>query len=181
MQLVAKKRNIKNHKNKSSNRFYKIFNKQSKNKRRIDDIKDELKNPTYNILKSESKDIKRNLYNIEKRNIVGSKKTKRYLDELDKKMLKLDKYHDYDDYEYKGIKDTKNLFKLSIDKDHCRPTLVKSGYNGNYVQYKSKGDKVLTLNEYLALIEKYLRELINYYKNKGEWKVQLIAEITLYL
>ena len=23
----------------------------------------------------------------------------------------------------------------------------------------------------------YLRELINYYKNKGEWKVQLIAEI----
>ena len=26
-------------------------------------------------------------------------------------------------------------------------------------------------------MEKYLRELINYYKNKGEWKVQLIAEI----
>ena len=85
MQLVAKKRNIKNYKNKSSNRLYKIFKKQSKNKRRIDDIKEELKNPTYNILKSESKDIKRTLYNIEKRNIVGSKKTERYLDELDKK------------------------------------------------------------------------------------------------
>ena len=26
-------------------------------------------------------------------------------------------------------------------------------------------------------MEKYLRELINYYKNKGEWKVQLIVEI----
>ena len=26
-------------------------------------------------------------------------------------------------------------------------------------------------------MEKYLRELIHYYKNKGEWKVQLIAEI----
>ena len=67
--------------------------------------------------------------------------------------------------------------KLSIDKDYYKPILVKSGYNGNYVQYESKGDKTLTLKEYLALIEKYLRKLINYYKNKGEWKVQLTAEI----
>ena len=59
MQLVAKKRNIKNYKNKSSNGLYKIFKKQPKNKRRIDDIKDELKNPTYNISKSESKGIKK--------------------------------------------------------------------------------------------------------------------------
>ena len=140
-------------------------------------MRNELKDPTYNISKSKSKDIKKSLYNIEKRNIIGSRKTTRYLDELDKKILKLDKYHDYDDYEYKGIKDIKNLIKLSIDKDHYKPILVKSGYNGNYVQYESKGDKILTLKEYLALIENYLRELINYYKNKGEWKVQLISEI----
>ena len=63
------------------------------------------------------------------------------------------------------------MFKLSIDKDHYKPILVKSGYNNNYIQYESKGDKMLTLKGYLALIEKYLRELINYYKNKGEWKV----------
>ena len=89
----------------------------------------------------------------------------------------MDKYHDYDDYEYKEIKDIKDLFKLSIDKDYYKPILVKSGYNGNYAQYESKGDEILTLKEYLPLIEKYLRELINYYKNKGEWKLQLIAEI----
>ena len=71
MQLVAKKRNIKNCKNKSTNRLYKICKKKSKNKKIIDDIKDELKNPIYNISKSESKDIKRTLYNIEKRNIFG--------------------------------------------------------------------------------------------------------------
>ena len=71
MQLVAKKRYIKNYKNKSSNRLYKIFKKQSKNKRRIDDIKDELKNRTYDYSKNESKDIKRTVYNMEKRNIVG--------------------------------------------------------------------------------------------------------------
>ena len=69
--LRTKKRNIKNYKNKSSDRLYKILKKQSGNKKRIDDIKDELKNPTYNISKSESKDIKRTLYNIEKRNVVG--------------------------------------------------------------------------------------------------------------
>ena len=64
--------------------MYKIFKKQSKNKKRIDDIRNELKDPTY-ISKSKSKDIKKSLYNIEERNIIGSRKTARYLDELDKK------------------------------------------------------------------------------------------------
>ena len=76
------------------------------------------------------------------------------------------------------MKNIKDLFKLSIDKNYYKPTLVKSGYNGNYIQHESKGDEVLTLKEYLALIEKYLRKLINYYKNKSEWKVQLIADIS---
>ena len=67
IELLAKNRNIKNYKIQSSNRLYNIFRKQSKNKKRIDDIREELKNPKYNISKSESKDIKRNLYNIEKR------------------------------------------------------------------------------------------------------------------
>ena len=71
----------------------------------------------------------------------------------------------------------RDLFKLSINKDYYKPTLAKSGYNNNYTHYESKGDKILTLEEYLALIEQYLRELIDYYKNKGEWKVQLIADI----
>ena len=47
--------------------------------------------------------------------------------------------------------------------------LDKSGYNNNYAQYESKGDKILTLEE-----------LIIYYKNKGEWKVQLIADINFF-
>ena len=96
-----------------------------------------------------------------------------------KKIGKLARYYrDYDDYEYKGIKYIKDLFKLSIDKNYFKPKLVKSGYNGNYIQYESKGDKILTLEEYLALIEKYLRKLIEEYKLKGEWKLQLIAEIS---
>ena len=146
-------------------------------KKRIDDIREELKNPKYNISKSESKDIKRNLYNIEKQRKISLKKTSKYLDELDKRILRLDKYHDYDDFKYKGIKDVENLFKISIDKDYYKPKLNKSGYNKIYAQYESKGDKILSLKEYFNLIETYLRELIEEYKLKGEWKVQLTREV----
>ena len=178
IELLAKKRNIKNYKSKSSDRLYNIFKKQSKNKKIIDDIREELKNPKYNISKSESKDIKRNLYNIEKQRKISLKETSKYLDELNERIRRLDKYHDYDDDdEYKGIKDKENLFKILIDKDYYKPKLTKSGYNKNYVQYKSNGDKILSLKEYLNLTEKYLRELIEQYKLKGEWKVQLTIEV----
>ena len=65
------------------------------------------------------------------------------------------------------------MFKILIYK----PTIVKSGYNNNYIEYRSEGNKLLTVEEYLALIEPYLRELINDHKSKGEWKIQLTAQI----
>ena len=145
IELLAKKRNIKNYNSKSRDKLYSIFKKQSKNKKRIDDIREELKDSTYNISKSKSKDIKRTLFNIEKRKKISSRKTSKYLDELDKIILKLDKYHDDDDYEYEGIKDIEELFKISIDKDYYKPKLSKSGYNKNYVQYENRGDKILAL------------------------------------
>ena len=64
IEFLAKKRYIKNYKSKSSDRLYKIFKKQSENKKRIDDMRDELKEPTYNISRSESKEIKTNLKEI---------------------------------------------------------------------------------------------------------------------
>ena len=157
--------------------YLKYLKSNLKIKKKIDNIREDLKDLSYKLSKSELKEIKTNLYNIEKRKRISSKKTNKYLDELDKKILKLEKYNDYDDYEYKGIKDIKDLLKLSIDKDHYKPVLVKSGYNNNYFQYESKGDKILSIQEYLALIENYLRKLINQYKKDGEWKIQLIAEI----
>ena len=66
IELLAKKRNIINDKTKSSDKLYNIFKKQSKNKKRIDAIREELKNSKYIISKSELKNIKKNLYNIEK-------------------------------------------------------------------------------------------------------------------
>ena len=88
-------------------------------------------------------------------------------------MFKLDEYYDDDDFEFRGIENVQDLFKI-LD---YKPTLVKSGYNNNYIQYESKDDNILTVEEYLALIEPYFRELINYYKNKGEWKIQLTAQV----
>ena len=167
-------RNINDYKSKSNDRLHEIFKKQSKNKERIDNIREDLKDLNYKLSKRELKEIKTNLYNIEKRKKIS---TNKYLDELDNKILKLEKYQDYDDHEYKGIKDIKDLFKPSIDKDYYKPVLVKSSYNNNFVQYESKGDKILSIQEYLSLIEKHLKKLINQYKKEGEWKIQLIVEI----
>ena len=136
IEFLAKMRNINDYKSKSSDRLHEIFKKQSKNKERIDNIREDVKDLSYKLSKSELKEIKTSLYNIEKRKKISTKKTNKYLDELDKKILKLEKYHDYDDHEYKGIKDIKDLFKLSIDKDHYKPLLVKSGYNNNFFQYE---------------------------------------------
>ena len=104
VQLVAKKRLIKNYQNKSSDSLYKIFKKQSKNKKRIDNIREDLKDLSYKLSKTEYKDIKTKLYNIEKNKKISLNKTTKYLDELNKKILKLDEYRDYDDHEYKGKK-----------------------------------------------------------------------------
>ena len=102
-----------------------------------------------------------NLYNIEKQTKISLKKTSKYLDELDKRILSLDKYNDDDD-DY----DTENLFKISINKDYYKPKLNKSGYNNNYIEYKSEGDRLLTIEEYLDLIKPYLKELINDHKKR---------------
>ena len=73
IELLAKKRNI-NYKTRSSDKLYNIFKKQSKDKKGIDDIREEIKNSKYVILKSELKKYKKNLYNIEKQRKNSLKK-----------------------------------------------------------------------------------------------------------
>ena len=85
IEFLAKMRNIKNYKSKSSDRLYEIYKEQSKNKKRIDNIREDLKDLSYKLSKSELREIKKNLYNIEKRKKINSKKINKYLDELDKK------------------------------------------------------------------------------------------------
>ena len=81
------------------------------NKERIDIIREELKELSYKLAKGELKEIKKRLCDIEnKKGSLGSKKTRRYLDELDEKIRKLDKYYHDDDFEYKRIKNIEDLF-----------------------------------------------------------------------
>ena len=51
------------------------------------------------------------------------------------------KCYDYDDSEYKGIRDVGNLFDLSVDEDYYKPIRTNSDFNG-YIEYESKGYKV---------------------------------------
>ena len=43
IEFLTKMRNIKNYKSKSNDRLYEIFKKQSENKKRIDNIREDLK------------------------------------------------------------------------------------------------------------------------------------------
>ena len=143
----------------------------TKTKKRIEIIRKKLKELRHKLSKNKLKKIKKHLYNIEnKKELLESETPKKYLDELDKKILKLDEYYedddDNDDFEFKGIENVQDLFKILIYK----PTLVKSGYNNNYIQYESKGDNILTIEEYLALIEPYLKELKTIIKIKVNGK-----------
>ena len=148
----------------------------SKNKKRTETAREKLKGIHHKFSKSDLKTIKRHLYNIEnKKRLLELEITNEYFDELDKKFLEFDEYYNDNDNDddFIGIENVQDLFKISIYK----PTIVKSGYNNNYIEYRSEGDKLLTIEEYLNLIEPYLRELINDHKNKGEWKIQLTTQI----
>ena len=138
------------------------------NRERIGIIRKELKELSYKLSKCELKEIKKRLYDVKnQKGLLGSKKTRKYLNELNEKIFKLDRYyHDHDDLEYKGIKNIEHLFRLSISEDYYKPKLVETGYSGDYTKYESKGGKILTVEEYLSLIEPYLAGIINDYKIK---------------
>ena len=79
IEFLAKKRNNKNYKRKSSNELLLAIKEnknnqqqkiKSKNKKRIDVIREELEELSYKLSKNELKEIKRNLYNIKKRNQI---------------------------------------------------------------------------------------------------------------
>ena len=71
------------------------------------------------------------------------------------------------------IENIRDLFSI-LDYE---PLLIKSGFYNNYLEYMSNGNDSLSLDEYLELIKPYLYDLINVHKAKGEWKIQLSAEI----
>ena len=85
---------------------------------------------------------------------------------------------------------------MSIEEDYYEQIIVKTAFDGNYIQYESKGDKEknLSLKRYLKMFKPYLSDLINNHKTHGlvryhsggkswpektssEWKIQLTMAI----
>ena len=176
-ELLAQKRGIKDNENMSNDKLLGALKvSENKNKTRIEKIKEEIKKLQHKFSRQELKEILKSLYEIENRkNLSASKKTKKCLNKLEKIIYKLNIYYDYDDVEYRGIKDINDLFGFSISEDYFKPIIVNNAFNNNYIQYESKRDKdkILTITEYLNMIRPYLVDMINDHKSQSEWKIQL--------
>ena len=143
---------------------------------RIEKIRTEFNESRHKFSKSKINEIRRNLYEIEnEKNLFAPKikEIKRNLLELEENIFKPKKYYDYDDTEYEGIRNVKDLFDLSIDEDCYKPVITDGAFNNNYIQYESKGNKskILTPSGYLDMIRSYLSGIKNDPKTQSEWRI----------
>ena len=150
--------------------FNNSFNDEIKSK--INDIRLILSRLGNIVTKNDRKKIKKELYEIEKKENLSDKEKEEnydYLINLTNTLNDKEKYqyHDRDDLDYYRIKDIENLFGDADDDnddDDCyKPILVKTSIKNNYKYYKSRGDKDknLSVKQYLYMIMPYLSDLIN--------------------
>ena len=185
VKLLAEKRGIKDSENMSEDRMLSAPKeskslKESENnfditkpeinfsKSRIEKIRKKINDSRHKFSKPKIKEIRRNLYELENEknlSLPNIKEIGKILITLEENLLKTKKYYDHD--EYKGIS---NLFDLSVDEDCYKPIITNSAFEGNYIQYESKGnkEKILTISEYLHMIRPYLRDIVNDHKTQGE-------------
>ena len=176
--------------------------KTSFSKARIEKIRKEFNESRYKFSKLKIKEIRKNLYEIENEKNLSESKIKeieKNLTELEENLSKTKKHYDYDDIEYRGIRNVRDLFDLSVDEDYYKPIIARGAFNGSYIQYESKDDKGknLSIKEYLNIIKPYLSDIINDHKTCGlvryhsgnktwveetssEWKIQLTMQLTLF-
>ena len=97
----------------------------------------------------------------------------KYLKKLNNDLKKLQNYQDNITY---GLD---YLFNELSEEDYYEPKEIKSAFDASYMLYESRGDKgsKLALYEYFDKIKPYLKDMINDYKSKGEWKIQIIMKI----
>ena len=97
------------------------------------------------------------------------KNDERYLKNIRKHLKNLKKH--FKKYQY-GLD---YLFNELNEEDYYEPKEIKSAFDGSYILYESRGDKdnMLAVYEYFDKIKPYLKDMIDDYKSKGEWKIQL--------
>ena len=93
----------------------------------------------------------------------------KYLKKLNIDLKKLNKYQDNITY---GLD---YLFNELNEEDYYEPKEIESAFDGSYMLYESRGDKdaKLELYEYFGKIKPSLKDMIDDYKSKGEWKIQI--------
>ena len=135
-----------------------------------------VKNIVKRFFKPKIKEIRRNIYEIENKSYLSTQEIKENEEnriELENNLSRLKKYYDYDDIEYKGIRDIGNSFNLSIDEDYYKPIRTIRVFDNkiNYIDIKVKEkDKILSV-KYLDMIRPYLSDIINDHKTEEKWKV----------
>ena len=97
----------------------------------------------------------------------------RYLKKLNNDFKKLQKYQDNITY---GLD---YLFNEVNEEDYYELIEIKSAFDGTYVLYESRGDKDANLAryEYFEKIKPYLKHMIDDYKSKDQWKIQITMRI----
>ena len=122
----------------------------------------------YNFLKE--KEQEGSLTN-EQKNVLKNIGT--YLKKLNSDLKKLQKYQDNITY---GLD---YLFNEVNEEDYYELREIKSAFDDSYVLYESRGDKdnMLAIYKYFDKIKPYLKDMIDDYKSKGEWKIQLVMRV----
>ena len=86
------------------------------------------------------------------------------------------KHSDHDDLDYFGIRELENLFTNDDynSDNYYKPVLIRSSFKNNYEYYEIRGDKELSIKQYLYIVMLGLGDLINKKKNdRVECKIQL--------
>ena len=116
-------------------------------KSKINDIRLILSRLGNIVTKNDRKKIKKELYEIEKRQNLSDNEKEKIYDDLVKLANTLDKkeehkHSDHDDLDYFGKRELENFFDdTDIDDNYYKPVLVRSSFKRNYKYYQSRGDK----------------------------------------
>ena len=183
---------LKSESNPVERNYMKYFNNSTnddtyddKIKGKINDIRIILSRLGNIVTKNDRKKIKKELYEIEKKQNLSDNEKEKIYDHLVKLVNTFDKKEEYkhsdrDDLDYFGIKELENLFgDTDNDDNYYKPVLVKTSFKDGYKYYESRGDrdKKLSVKQYLYMIMPYFSDLINDHRairnESNEWKIQL--------
>ena len=197
LEQMAIARNIKNYKDmskedllialiKSNESYTELLKSEDNSNREIGETKKLFNKLRSNFSRKEMKEHRRKfhkkevIYNILKEKDSLTKKEEKTLKSINEYFKKLkEDLNKIKIYQHSTTRDIDYLFNEINKEDYCEPVEIKGAFNGNYIEYESRGDNNdnLWLDEYLNIIRPCLRDMIDNHKTHSEWKIQLVIKI----